>query len=110
MIKLAYGDEVLWPDHCVQGSRGAAFSDKLDLPMVQLVVRKGYHPHVDSYSGFLEADHVTKTGLGGYLRERGIRRASSGPRHGFLRRLDRDGCRQGGLRNLRDRGCQSRHR
>ena len=47
MIKLAYGDEVLWPDHCVQGSRGAAFSDKLDLPMVQLVVRKGYHPHVD---------------------------------------------------------------
>jgi nicotinamidase/pyrazinamidase len=74
VIKLAYGDQVLWPDHCVQGSRGAAFSDKLDLPMVQLVVRKGYHPHVDSYSGFLEADHATKTGLGGYLRERGIRR------------------------------------
>ena len=75
MIKLAYGDEVLWPDHCVQGSRGAAFSDKLDLPMVQLVVRKGYHPHVNS--GFLEADHVTKTGLGGYLRERGIRRCAT---------------------------------
>ena len=74
VIKLAYGDQVLWPDHCVQGSRGAAFSDKLDLPMVQLVVRKGYHPLVDSYSGFLEADHATKTGLGGYLRERGIRR------------------------------------
>jgi nicotinamidase/pyrazinamidase len=74
VTKLAYGDQVLWPDHCVQGSQGAAFSDKLDLPMVQLVIRKGYHPNVDSYSGFLEADHATKTGLAGYLNERGIRR------------------------------------
>ncbi|MFI5014253.1 MAG: bifunctional nicotinamidase/pyrazinamidase [Hyphomicrobiales bacterium] len=74
MTKLAYGDQVLWPDHCVQGSPGAAFSHKLDLPMVQLVIRKGYHPNVDSYSAFLEADHATKTGLAGYLSERGIKR------------------------------------
>ena len=74
VTKLAYGDQVLWPDHCVQGSRGAAFSDKLDLPMVQLVVRKGYHPNIDSYSAFVEADHSTKTGLAGYFKERGVKR------------------------------------
>ncbi|SDR60669.1 nicotinamidase/pyrazinamidase [Rhizobiales bacterium GAS191] len=72
--QLPYGTQVLWPDHCVQGSAGAAFSDKLDLPMVQLVIRKGYHPNVDSYSAFLEADKTTKTGLAGYLGERGIKR------------------------------------
>jgi nicotinamidase/pyrazinamidase len=74
MTKLAYGDQVLWPDHCVQGSPGAAFSDRLELPMVQLVIRKGYHPSIDSYSAFAEADHLTKTGLAGYLSERGIKR------------------------------------
>ena len=73
-VKLAYGDQVLWPDHCVQGSQGAAFADKLDLPMAQLVIRKGYHQNVDSYSGFVEADQLTQTGLAGYLRERGIKR------------------------------------
>jgi nicotinamidase/pyrazinamidase len=71
---LPYGTQVLWPDHCVQGSAGAAFSDKLELPMVQLVIRKGYHAHVDSYSAFLEADKATRTGLAGYLAERGIKR------------------------------------
>jgi nicotinamidase/pyrazinamidase len=71
---LAYGTQVLWPDHCVQGSPGAAFSDKLELPTVQLIIRKGYHPHVDSYSAFLEADKTTRTGLAGYLNERGIKR------------------------------------
>ena len=74
VTRLAYGDQVLWPDHCIQGSQGAAFSDKLDLPMVQLVIRKGFHPNVDSYSAFVEADHTTKTGLTGYLKERGIKR------------------------------------
>jgi nicotinamidase/pyrazinamidase len=73
-IRLAYGDQVLWPDHCVQGSQGAAFPGVLELPMVQLVIRKGYHPDIDSYSGFLEGDRTTKTGLCGYLRERGIGR------------------------------------
>ena len=74
VTELPYGIQVLWPDHCVQGSPGAAFSDKLDLPMVQLVIRKGFHPHVDSYSAFLEADKTTRTGLAGYLAERGIKR------------------------------------
>jgi nicotinamidase/pyrazinamidase len=71
---LAYGQQVLWPDHCVQGSRGAAFHKGLDVPHAQLVVRKGYHAHADSYSAFLEADRETRTGLDGYLASRGIGR------------------------------------
>lgn len=73
-VELAYGTQVLWPDHCVQGSHGAALSADLDLPMAELVIRKGFHEGVDSYSAFLEADQVTSTGLGGYLRARGIAR------------------------------------
>lgn len=72
--QLSYGTQVLWPDHCVQGSHGAAFSDKLNLPTAQLIIRKGFHPHTDSYSAFVEADKATKTGLASYLRERGIKR------------------------------------
>jgi nicotinamidase/pyrazinamidase len=72
--RLPYGDQVLWPDHCVQGSAGAAFPEGLDLPMAQLVIRKGYHATIDSYSAFLEADHRTQTGLAGYLRERALKR------------------------------------
>jgi len=72
--RLAYGEQVLWPDHCVQGTEGAAFSEELDLPMAQLVIRKGYHREIDSYSAFMEADRATPTGLAGYLAERGIRR------------------------------------
>lgn len=71
--KLAYGDQVLWPDHCVQGTAGADLSAGLTLPTAQLVIRKGYRPAVDSYSAFNEADG-TATGLAGYLKERGIRR------------------------------------
>jgi len=70
---LAYGPQVLWPDHCVQGTRGAALHDALSLPHAQLVVRKGHHREIDSYSAFLEADRRTATGLGGYLRERGLK-------------------------------------
>jgi nicotinamidase/pyrazinamidase len=70
--RLEYGDQVLWPDHCVQGTSGAALHEDLDLPQAQLVIRKGYHPGVDSYSAFREADRKTQTGLAGYLRERGI--------------------------------------
>jgi nicotinamidase/pyrazinamidase len=73
-LAAAYGTQVLWPDHCVQGSEGAAFHPRLDLPSAQAIVRKGTHLHVDSYSGFLEADRVTPTGLGGYLRQRGVER------------------------------------
>ena len=72
--RLRYGEQVLWPDHCVQGTRGAALHDGLDVPHAQLVIRKGFHPKVDSYSGFLEADRKTKTGLEGYLRSRGVKR------------------------------------
>ena len=73
-IQVSYGDQVLWPDHCVQGSAGAALADRLHLPKAELVIRKGYHPEVDSYSAFLEGDHRTTTGLGGYLRARGFER------------------------------------
>ena len=72
--RLRYGEQVMWPDHCVQGTRGAALHDALDVPHAQLVIRKGFHPKVDSYSGFLEADRKTKTGLEGYLRSRGVKR------------------------------------
>lgn len=73
-IALPYGQQVLWPDHCVQGSPGAALARSLDLPHAELIIRKGYHPEIDSYSAFLEADHATPTGLAGYLRERGMAR------------------------------------
>jgi nicotinamidase/pyrazinamidase len=73
-MRLAYGEQVLWPDHCVQGAPGAAFHAGLDIPHAQLVIRKGHHRKVDSYSAFLEADRKTKTGLDGYLRSRGVKR------------------------------------
>ena len=73
-IKVPYGDQVLWPDHCVQGSTGAALADGLRLPKAELVIRKGFHAEVDSYSAFIEGDHRTTTGLGGYLKARGFGR------------------------------------
>jgi nicotinamidase/pyrazinamidase len=73
-IRLAYGEQILWPDHCVQGSFGAAFHASLNVPQAQLVIRKGHHRKVDSYSAFLEADRKTKTGLDGYLKSRGVTR------------------------------------
>jgi nicotinamidase/pyrazinamidase len=73
-IEVAYGPQVLWPDHCVQGSPGAALHPALDLPHAELVLRKGFRREIDSYSAFLENDHRTPTGLAGYLRERGLRR------------------------------------
>ena len=72
-IKLPYGSQILWPDHCVQGTDGAAISKGLDIPHAQLVIRKGYNPKVDSYSAFIEADGKLKTGLDGYLKGRGIK-------------------------------------
>jgi nicotinamidase/pyrazinamidase len=73
-IELDYGPQVLWPDHCVQGTRGAAFHPDIALNGAQVVVRKGFHRDIDSYSAFCENDQRTATGLAGYLRERGIRR------------------------------------
>ncbi len=72
VVALSYGPQVLWPDHCVQGTRGAAFHEGLDVPHAQAIIRKGYRANVDSYSGFLEADRTTPTGLSGYVRERGL--------------------------------------
>ena len=71
-IKLAYGDQVLWPDHCVQGTTDAALDASLHVPQAQLVLRKGFHKDIDSYSAFMEADHRTPTGLEAYLKQRGI--------------------------------------
>ena len=71
-IELDYGTQVLWPRHCVQGTQDAELHPDLDLAKAQLIIRKGCHAHIDSYSAFLEADHKTQTGLAGYLRERGI--------------------------------------
>jgi nicotinamidase/pyrazinamidase len=75
-IDLYYGPQTLWPDHCVQGSEGAAFHPALDIPGVELIVRKGYHPGIDSYSALRENDRKTPTGLAGYLRERGFERVT----------------------------------
>jgi nicotinamidase/pyrazinamidase len=71
-VELGYGAQVLWPDHCVQATEGAAIHAGLDIAKVQLIMRKGHHPKIDSYSAFLEADRKTSTGLAGYLRERGF--------------------------------------
>lgn len=72
MIEVPYGPQVLWPDHCIQGSAGAAFHPDLAVEAGQMVVRKGFRPGIDSYSAFFENDKTTPTGLDGYLRTRGI--------------------------------------
>lgn len=71
-VEMPYGTQVLWPDHCVQGSPGAAFHDRLATDPADMIVRKGYNPAIDSYSAFFENDHETPTGLHGYLQTRGI--------------------------------------
>ena len=73
-IDVAYGPQTLWPNHCLQGSAGAALHPALDVPHAELILRKGFRRHIDSYSAFQENDHRTPTGLGGYLRERGLQR------------------------------------
>ncbi len=73
-VELSYGLQTLWPDHCIQGTPGAEFHPALHLPQAELILRKGFRPHVDSYSAFFENDHSTPTGLDGYLRERGFKR------------------------------------
>ena len=71
-IKMEYGMQTLWPDHCIQGSKGAEFHPALRLPQAELILRKGFRPHIDSYSAFFENDRSTATGLAGYLRERNL--------------------------------------
>ena len=105
---LPYGEQVLWPDHCVQGTHGAAFHRELDTAGADLVLRKGFRRAIDSYSAFYENDRSTPTGLAGYLRSRGISRllfaglatdfcvawsAIDGAREGFEVAVIEDACR-----------------
>ena len=71
-ITMPYGEQTLWPDHCIQGMPGAEFHQGLHWTKAELIIRKGFRPHIDSYSAFFENDRITPTGLAGYLRERGI--------------------------------------
>lgn len=72
VIEMPYGPQVLWPDHCIQGSNGAALHADLQTDHADMIIRKGYNPAIDSYSAFFENDHKTPTGLHGYLQTRGI--------------------------------------
>ena len=73
-VRVSYGDQTLWPDHCVQGSRGAEFHPSLHLPQAELILRKGFRHEIDSYSAFFENDRTTATGLAAYFRERVLTR------------------------------------
>ncbi|HEU5351556.1 MAG TPA: bifunctional nicotinamidase/pyrazinamidase [Terracidiphilus sp.] len=73
-IAMPYGPQTLWPDHCLQGSKGAEFHPALRIPQAELILRKGFRRAIDSYSAFFENDRATPTGLAAYLRERGIER------------------------------------
>jgi nicotinamidase/pyrazinamidase len=73
-IQVPYGPQVLWPEHVLQHTEGAAFHPTLHIPHAELILRKGFRRHIDSYSAFLENDHITPTGLAGYLRERNLQR------------------------------------
>ena len=73
-VEAGYGTQTLWPDHCVQGTRGAEIHPGIAIPQAELILRKGFRTGIDSYSAFLENDHTTPTGLAGYLRERGLTR------------------------------------
>lgn len=84
-ISLAYGEQTLWPDHCVQQTEGAEFHPGLEIGRAELILRKGFHREIDSYSAFVENDKRTSTGLAGYLRERGFR-------HIFIAGLAYDYC------------------
>jgi nicotinamidase/pyrazinamidase len=108
VIEADYGQQVLWPDHCVKETPGAEFHDSLELPHAEMIVRKGFHEKIDSYSAFFENDRKTPTGLGGYLKERGFKRifitglatdfcvmytALDGEKLGFKVLVIEDGCR-----------------
>jgi nicotinamidase/pyrazinamidase len=107
-LPFAYGPQILWPDHCVQASKGAEFHAGLDIAHANLLIRKGYRREIDSYSAFYENDRKTKTGLAGYLRERGLKRlfiaglaldfcvrysAEDALREGFVAIVVEDACR-----------------
>ena len=127
MIDLSYGRQILWPDHCVQGTRGAAFHPALEVPHAELVLRKGFRAAIESYSAFFENDRRTPTGLVGYLKERRLERitlcglatdfcvfysALDGRRAGFevtvatdaCRGIDVDGSLDGAMRSMKEAG------
>ena len=97
---MPFGTQVLWPDHCIQGTGGAAFQRDLDIPHAALVVRKGFRAEIDSYSAFFENDHRTVTGLAGYLRERGLNRV-------YLLGLATDFCVQFSALDAREQGFET---
>lgn len=99
-IDVAYGKQTLWPEHCVEGSAGAALHEGLQLHRVELILRKGFHSDIDSYSAFQENDRLTKTGLAGYLQERGIERI-------FLAGLAYDYCVRYSAVDAREAGFQA---
>jgi len=107
-IAASYGPQVLWPDHCVQGTRGATFRDTLQVPHAGLVLRKGLRRTIDSYSTFRENDRATPTGLTGYLRERGIKRIflAGLPLDFSVRYSAEDAVRQGFAVVVVDDGCR----
>jgi nicotinamidase/pyrazinamidase len=97
-IKVSYGPQILWPDHCVQATSGAQFHDDLQIRHAELVLRKGFRPTIDSYSAFYENDRGTPTGLAGYLRERGLRRVFiAGLALDFCVRYSAEDARKGGF-------------
>lgn len=97
-ISAAYGPQILWPDHCVQGTPGAAFHRDLDIPHAELILRKGFRREIDSYSAFYENDHKTPTGLAGYLRERAFTRVFvTGLAFDFCVRYSAEDARQAGF-------------
>ncbi len=127
VTQMPYGPQVLWPDHCIQGSAGAAFHADLNTNRADLIIRKGYNSAIDSYSAFFENDHTTPTGLEGYLRTRGITRlviaglaydfcvnysavdaAKLGfdveVRHDLCRAIDMDGSADAATRGMKDAG------
>lgn len=99
-VELAYGTQVLWPEHCVQGTEGAMLHKGLDIPHAELIIRKGNRRDVDSYSAFVEADKKTQTGLGGYLKQRGLKRV-------FLAGLATDFCVAWSAQDARRQGFQA---
>jgi nicotinamidase/pyrazinamidase len=98
-IALPYGEQILWPDHCVPGTKGAEFHPDLDTTRAEVIIRKGFNPAIDSYSAFYENDHKTATGLAGYLRSRGLKRL-------FLVGLATDFCVQYSALDARSEGFE----
>jgi nicotinamidase/pyrazinamidase len=122
VIEASYGPQVLWPDHCVQGTSGAAFHSDLDPTPAELVIRKGFRRHIDSYSAFYENDRRTPTGLAGYLRDRGFTgvficglatdfcvaySAEDARREGFAVTVIEDACRAIGLDGSLERAMET---